>query len=191
MPYIARLILGLEGGKPMSIMRWNPWNDVSALQDRINQLFDNTFPASKGDRLSGGEWNPVVDVFDTEDAVIDILGSGRPQPFLSQKNRQVPSRWASSIPPSLLESALPVSWRNHEPAPPVFCRMPMLRCLWRQARSYLCRYRMLHGRLSWALCQALPPNRENGSLNRLPAQSGHILLPHHIAKLFPLACVTP
>jgi len=54
----------------MSIIRWNPWNEVSALQDRINQLFDNTFPASKGDRPSGGEWNPVVDVFDTEDAVI-------------------------------------------------------------------------------------------------------------------------
>jgi len=55
----------------MSIMRWNPWNEVSALQDRINQLFDNTFPASKGGgRLSGGEWSPVVDIFDTEDAVI-------------------------------------------------------------------------------------------------------------------------
>lgn len=56
----------------MSIIRWNPWNEVSAIQDHINQLFDDSFPGAEiaGDRSLQGEWNPVVDVFDTEDAIV-------------------------------------------------------------------------------------------------------------------------
>ena len=56
----------------MSITRWNPWNDVSNLQDHINQLFGDSFPATgvDSDRSLQGEWNPVVDVFDTEDAIV-------------------------------------------------------------------------------------------------------------------------
>jgi len=56
----------------MSIIRWNPWNEVSFLQDRINRLFDDSFPSTKntGDRSTRGEWNPVVDIFDTEEAIV-------------------------------------------------------------------------------------------------------------------------
>lgn len=56
----------------MSIIRWNPWDDVSVMQGRINRLFDNAFPGQKQDQPASpqSEWNPVVDVFDTDDAVI-------------------------------------------------------------------------------------------------------------------------
>jgi HSP20 family protein len=58
--------------EPVSDTRWNPWNDVSAFQDRINQLFDDSFPAAApaDDSSLQGKWNPVVDVFDTEDAIV-------------------------------------------------------------------------------------------------------------------------
>ena len=56
----------------MNIMRWNPWNEVSALQDRINRLFEDSFPAQRASANEPlpGEWQPVVDVFDTEDAIL-------------------------------------------------------------------------------------------------------------------------
>lgn len=56
----------------MSITRWNPWSEVSALQDHINQLFDDSFPVTEAarDRFRQEGWDPVVDVFDTEDAIV-------------------------------------------------------------------------------------------------------------------------
>ena len=56
----------------MSIVRWNPWDDASSMQDRINRLFDDSFPIPRGaaDRYPDPEWDPVVDVFDTEEAIV-------------------------------------------------------------------------------------------------------------------------
>ncbi len=56
----------------MSIVGWDPFRDVVALQERINRMFDDAFPR---DRSAEGEtemcdWHPAVDIYETEGAVV-------------------------------------------------------------------------------------------------------------------------
>jgi HSP20 family protein len=56
----------------MAIIKWDPLGNIASLQDRINQLFDDSFPCqTDGD----GEtqlcaWTPSVDIYETEQGVI-------------------------------------------------------------------------------------------------------------------------
>lgn len=56
----------------MTLVRWNPLREVPVLQNRINRLFDDFFPdgALEGFRGLTGTWDPVVDIFDTENATV-------------------------------------------------------------------------------------------------------------------------
>ena len=56
----------------MSIVRWDPFRDVVALQDRINRMFDDAFPRS---RSADSEpelcnWRPAVDIYETDGSVV-------------------------------------------------------------------------------------------------------------------------
>ena len=48
----------------MTTIRWDPLHNVSALQDRINRMFDDAFPRSRDteDDLSVCDWKPPVDI---------------------------------------------------------------------------------------------------------------------------------
>lgn len=52
----------------MAIIKWDPLGNISSLQGRINQLFDDSFPRQK----AGGEpfppcaWAPDVDIYENE-----------------------------------------------------------------------------------------------------------------------------
>ncbi|HEY7585763.1 MAG TPA: Hsp20 family protein, partial [Candidatus Deferrimicrobiaceae bacterium] len=57
----------------MAIVRWwDPLRDLSSIQDKMNQLFEDTFTRTRGreDVLTKGMWTPAVDIFETEDAVV-------------------------------------------------------------------------------------------------------------------------
>jgi len=56
----------------MSVIKWDPFGGVAALQGRINRLFEDAFPTRAGvdDTLSMGAWSPVVDIFDRQDAIV-------------------------------------------------------------------------------------------------------------------------
>ena len=56
----------------MNLVRWNPWRDMSTLQNRINTLFDEPFFRSgrSDDELSLGSWNPAVDMFEDDDKIV-------------------------------------------------------------------------------------------------------------------------
>ena len=56
----------------MTIVRWDPFQNVSALQDRINRLFDDAFPRSGDidDDMSACAWRPTVDIYQTEEALV-------------------------------------------------------------------------------------------------------------------------
>ena len=51
----------------MTIVKWDPFQNMSALQDRINRLFDEAFPGAtdKEEEISLCAWRPVVDIYDT------------------------------------------------------------------------------------------------------------------------------
>ena len=56
----------------MTIVKWEPYGQVTTLQDRINRLFEDAFPryGESDNELSQCAWRPDVDIYETEDGLI-------------------------------------------------------------------------------------------------------------------------
>lgn len=57
----------------MAIVRWfDPFRELAVIQDRMNRLFEESFPKTKGGEhdLSKGVWLPPVDIYETEAQVV-------------------------------------------------------------------------------------------------------------------------
>jgi HSP20 family protein len=56
----------------MAIVRWDPFRDVAALQDRINRIFNESFGRSRDldEEVSLYDWSPPVDIYETGDGVV-------------------------------------------------------------------------------------------------------------------------
>ena len=56
----------------MAIVKWDPFRDVSALQDRINRIFNESFGRSRDldDEVSLYDWRPPVDIYETADGIV-------------------------------------------------------------------------------------------------------------------------
>lgn len=56
----------------MAIVRWDPFRNVMSLQDRINRLFNESFPRNweGGEDIAVRDWNPAVDIFEKADAIV-------------------------------------------------------------------------------------------------------------------------
>jgi len=54
----------------MDIVRWEPFEGLSRIQSRINDLFDDTFGRSRGQQSTAGIWFPAVDVLESKDAYL-------------------------------------------------------------------------------------------------------------------------
>ena len=56
----------------MTIVKWDPFRNVAALQDRINRMFDESFSRADDtdDDLSMCAWKPTVDIYETDEAII-------------------------------------------------------------------------------------------------------------------------
>ena len=56
----------------MTIVKWDPFRNVAALQDRINRIFDESFSrtADLDDDISASAWKPTVDIYETDEAII-------------------------------------------------------------------------------------------------------------------------
>lgn len=52
----------------MAIVKWDPFININALQDRINRLFDESFPrsAETDEELAMCAWRPNVDIYQTD-----------------------------------------------------------------------------------------------------------------------------
>jgi HSP20 family protein len=54
----------------MAIVRWEPFRDLAAVQDRMNRIFDEAFRGvprgSEEDWALGGAWAPAVDIYEHE-----------------------------------------------------------------------------------------------------------------------------
>lgn len=48
------------------ISRWDPFRDLSVLQDRINRVFNEQLSRGETEHTSGRAWAPVVDIIETE-----------------------------------------------------------------------------------------------------------------------------
>lgn len=56
----------------MNLVRWNPWSEMSTLQNRLNSLFNEPFFRSgrEDDQFSMGSWYPAVDMFENHDKIV-------------------------------------------------------------------------------------------------------------------------
>ena len=51
----------------MNIVRWSPFGEVSLLQNHMNRLFENAWKEGwPGDALGTSNWNPPVDIYESE-----------------------------------------------------------------------------------------------------------------------------
>lgn len=56
----------------MAIVKWDPFRNVATLQDRINKLFDDSFPHqdTQDDDLAYCDWRPLVDIYEKNGGVV-------------------------------------------------------------------------------------------------------------------------
>ncbi len=56
----------------MPMKKWDPFRDLMSIQDRVNQLFDETMAMSKrgAEDFCTGNWAPPVDIYETGSHVV-------------------------------------------------------------------------------------------------------------------------
>jgi HSP20 family protein len=52
-----------------SIARWDPFRNVSTLQEQVNRIFDATFPGRAAESTLTA-WAPAVDIYETENELV-------------------------------------------------------------------------------------------------------------------------
>jgi HSP20 family protein len=56
----------------MAIVRFDPFRELSHMQDRINRIFGEAYRKSDDDVLGRGDWTPAVDIFENPNHEIVI-----------------------------------------------------------------------------------------------------------------------
>src|SRR5210317_1506077 len=58
-----------EGQKMMNLVRWNPLGEMTAVQNRINRMFNEPYwlTGRMDDDTDMGMWNPAVDLYEKDD----------------------------------------------------------------------------------------------------------------------------
>ena len=49
----------------MAIVRWDPFREISAAQERMNRLLGDVYRAADDDVMRRGAWAPPVDIYDS------------------------------------------------------------------------------------------------------------------------------
>ena len=52
-----------------SITRWDPFRNISSLQEQVNRLFESSLP-DRGDNSALTTWTPAVDIYETENELV-------------------------------------------------------------------------------------------------------------------------
>jgi len=52
------------------ISRWDPFRDLSVLQDRINRVFNDQLHRGESETAAGRAWAPVVDILETSNDLV-------------------------------------------------------------------------------------------------------------------------
>jgi HSP20 family protein len=51
-------------------MRYNPFNELRAMQEQMNRLLDLAWSKEQGEEMREGAWQPLVDIYEDAEAVI-------------------------------------------------------------------------------------------------------------------------
>ena len=64
----------------MTLVRWDPFQDLSILQNRMNRLFGDTFSQATTGEDGSQSWSPTVDIFERGDDLVlraEVPGVGK------------------------------------------------------------------------------------------------------------------
>jgi HSP20 family protein len=50
----------------MTIVRWDPFRELSAIQDRMNRIFGDAYRGADDDVMRRGSWIPPVDIYEND-----------------------------------------------------------------------------------------------------------------------------
>ena|SRR5215469_2097167 len=54
----------------MNITRWEPFRNISTLQEQINRLFEDNVTRSRAGHAELASWAPAVDIYETENELV-------------------------------------------------------------------------------------------------------------------------
>ena len=54
----------------MHVMRWNPFNDMSVIQNQMNRLFESTLRGWPADTDGTSSWVPPADIYETANELV-------------------------------------------------------------------------------------------------------------------------
>jgi HSP20 family protein len=66
-----------KGETIMTLLRWDPFADMTHLREQVNRLFEQSMPQTGRESTSAQTWSPAVDIFETSDAIglrVDVAG---------------------------------------------------------------------------------------------------------------------
>ncbi|MFO7715438.1 Hsp20/alpha crystallin family protein [Desulfosarcina sp.] len=90
----------------MAVIKWDPLGNVATLQDRINKLFDDSFPhqVHDQDKVPLCAWTPSVDIYETDQGVViaaDLPGVNREDVVVEVKDNVMTISGQRSADPAL------------------------------------------------------------------------------------------
>jgi len=54
----------------MNFVRWNPFGEMSVLQNQVNRLFDTALQSWPGDSNGTTQWTPSADIYESENELV-------------------------------------------------------------------------------------------------------------------------
>src|SRR2546423_12828454 len=79
----------------MSIIRYDPFRDLRALQDEVNRLFTGNMARFDDEGIARGSWSPSVDIYENKDQIVveaELPGMNREDFDLSVENNVITLR---------------------------------------------------------------------------------------------------
>src|SRR6266852_690709 len=79
----------------MSIIRYDPFRDLRALQDEVNRLFTGNMARFDDEGIARGSWSPSVDIYENKDQIVleaELPGMSREDFDLSVENNVITLR---------------------------------------------------------------------------------------------------
>jgi HSP20 family protein len=60
----------VKGGYAMNLVRWNPFGEMSLLQNQMNRLFESALQGWSGDANGTTSWVPPADIYESENELV-------------------------------------------------------------------------------------------------------------------------
>jgi len=95
----------------MTLVKWDPFRDVEKLQNRINQMFDDSFGRTRDldDEMSLCAWRPPVDIYETETGIVlaaELPGVGKENISIEVKDNILTLKGERTANPNIAEKNL-------------------------------------------------------------------------------------